>query len=186
MLRTRMFLKCGHCKKQFVASARQEKRSRCSAKHQPKFGYSCSVECQGHLALRGRDPNRKRLSVRKLAYSKLSNAVAQGKIIRPEFCEKCDNRGGTDIMGRSRIEGHHLDYSKPLEVIWLCDRCHKEETPRARGQRVWASRFTENQVKRVRKLLASGKGVNEIGRMFGVTHKAISDIRDGINWGWLK
>ena len=181
-----MLLRCGHCKKLFEASARQEKRSRCSAKHQPKFGYACSRECLNHLAIRGKDPKRKRLSVRKLAYSRLNNAVAQGKILRPQYCESCGENPGTDDLGRSRIEGHHLDHSKPLEVVWLCDRCHKEETPRARGEKVWASRFTTNQVRQVRKFLAAGKGVNEIGRLFGVTHKAISDIRDGVNWGWLK
>jgi hypothetical protein len=181
-----MFLKCGNCGKEFEASLRQEKTTRCSEKHRPKFGYVCSKECQNVLALMGRDPNRKKLSPRKLAYSKLNNALEQGKIIRPQVCSKCKEDPGTDALGRSRIEGHHPDHSKPLEVIWLCDRCHKEETPRARGERVWASRFTENQVRCVRKLLASGKGVNEIGRMFGVTHKAVSDIRDGINWEWLK
>lgn len=170
----------------FEASLRQKKRSRCSKKHQPKFGYACSIECQGHLALRGRDPKRKRLSTRKLSYSRLNNAVAQGRLVRPDVCERCGEKPGPDSLGRSRIEGHHLDHSKPLEVIWLCDSCHKKETPSARGTRVWASKFTEANVRKIRKLLLSGKGVNEIGRMFGVTHKAVSDIRDGVNWSWLK
>jgi len=45
-------------------------------------------------------------------------AVEGGIIIKPENCSKC---GGTRI-----IHGHHEDYNKPLEVVWLCSSCHKQ------------------------------------------------------------
>ena len=49
----------------------------------------------------------------------LRNAVSQGKIIKPELCAKnaLENCEG-------KIEAHHLDYSKPLDVIWLCRKHH--------------------------------------------------------------
>ncbi len=51
------------------------------------------------------------------ARSLLSNAVCDGKIIRPSKCSLC----GCD---KGIIEAHHPDYSKPLDVIWVCKICH--------------------------------------------------------------
>lgn len=39
------------------------------------------------------------------------------KLIKPKNCSLCK-------MG-SRIEAHHPDYSKPLEVVWVCHPCHR-------------------------------------------------------------
>ena len=38
--------------------------------------------------------------------------------ITPGTCEMC----GTD----KSIEGHHPDYSEPLNVIWVCSVCHRQ------------------------------------------------------------
>jgi len=37
-------------------------------------------------------------------------------LIVPDVCEICNIKG--------HVQGHHPDYAKPLEVIWLCPRCH--------------------------------------------------------------
>lgn len=45
----------------------------------------------------------------------LLKAVKAGRVKRPASCATCD---------ASRTEAHHADYSRPLDVIWLCRTCH--------------------------------------------------------------
>lgn len=52
------------------------------------------------------------------AHSVVSSARKSGKLIRPKNCSECNSKG--------KIHGHHDDYSKPLNVVWLCDYCHKQ------------------------------------------------------------
>lgn len=38
---------------------------------------------------------------------------------------KLNNPGICSLCGSTRfIQGHHMDYSKPLNVIWCCSVCH--------------------------------------------------------------
>lgn len=52
------------------------------------------------------------------ANTAVNNAVRDGKLVK-QPCEKCGATG--------RIHAHHDDYSKPLEVRWLCPLHHAEE-----------------------------------------------------------
>lgn len=47
-------------------------------------------------------------------------ALVAGVLERPHVCSGC----GCDDS-EHRIEAHHHDYSKPLDVIWLCTPCHR-------------------------------------------------------------
>lgn len=50
------------------------------------------------------------------AHNIVGRAKRNGTLVPPSTCEHC----GKQV----RLEAHHPDYSKPLEVIWLCIRCH--------------------------------------------------------------
>ena len=51
----------------------------------------------------------------------VSNAIRDGRMIKPGRCQRCGKNGNS-----SEIQAHHPDYSKPLEVEWLCRACHGE------------------------------------------------------------
>jgi hypothetical protein len=53
------------------------------------------------------------------AHQKIHWAVKVGKLKRASRCAHCGKKSPT--------EGHHPDYSKPLEVIWLCRACHGKQ-----------------------------------------------------------
>ncbi len=55
--------------------------------------------------------------VKVAARQKVKNAVFNGTLVRPKFCSKCNVDCWPDA--------HHEDYSKPLEVEWLCRKCHQ-------------------------------------------------------------
>lgn len=51
-----------------------------------------------------------------LAKRSVYRAVRYGRLLKPNACSNC---------GKKCVpEAHHRDYSKPLEVIWLCRQCH--------------------------------------------------------------
>jgi len=58
-------------------------------------------------------------------------ALRAKRIIRPVACDDCGNAG-------VRLEAHHDDYSKPLEIRWLCSPCHwlADEARRQQTSRV--------------------------------------------------
>jgi len=58
----------------------------------------------------------KKNRIKRLAKDAVHNAKMRGRIVAKP-CEVC---------GAYPTEGHHPDYTKPLEVQWLCQKHHKE------------------------------------------------------------
>lgn len=55
-----------------------------------------------------------------------------------------------------------------------------------RGERHGMDKLTEDQVREIRRLYASGMLQREIAPLFGVTRRNIGNITSGRSWKWLK
>lgn len=55
--------------------------------------------------------------IKKKAHSKVLLAIKKGLLIKPNACELCR-------VNNLSIHAHHDDYTKPLDVKWLCVKCH--------------------------------------------------------------
>lgn len=73
-------------------------------------------KAQGNKEWRMR--NAERVKVIRDANNAMHRAISKGVLIRGVVCCWCGSDSG--------IEGAHFDYSKPLEVLWLCRSCHRK------------------------------------------------------------
>lgn len=126
---------CSKCSKEFIQRPEQFQRCRgicqpCSnvimrvyrkTEHGRQYFNSHGVVAGKAAALKQwrrcmRLENPQLLSLKSNARNKLHKAVKDGLIIKPTTCSECGSS--------RRISGHHEDYNKPLDVIWLCVDCH--------------------------------------------------------------
>jgi len=83
-----------------------------------------AVELRGEMK---RDVSRRhaeKYPEKTVARTTLRNAIRDGRLTRKP-CEVC---------GSLDSEGHHDDYSKPLDVIWLCPKHHAERHVQMRDE----------------------------------------------------
>ncbi len=62
--------------------------------------------------------NKNREKIR--ATDTLRYAIMKGTVKKPNACSICKSKE------KMLLHGHHPDYSKPLEVIWVCHKCHRK------------------------------------------------------------
>lgn len=99
---------CNTCGRSFSRSPSQIKRR----------DYMCTRCVRLGRIRRGKPQLTPRTEHRKLTESarqKVAKAIKAGRLVR-QPCEVC---------GNPQTHGHHRDYSKPLEVQWLCGVHHK-------------------------------------------------------------
>jgi hypothetical protein len=58
------------------------------------------------------------------AQNVVEKAIEKGILTRASQCSECKCAEKPFKDGRSNIQAHHDDYNKPLEVKWLCQKCH--------------------------------------------------------------
>lgn len=118
--------KCSECCKRDVKKHREENleyyknydRKRNSLPHRIEARNIYQKTIQGKNAGRKAKIKWKMNNLdRRAAHVIFGNAIKKGQIIKKP-CEICGSV--------YRIHGHHDDYTKPLEVKWLCSKHHKE------------------------------------------------------------
>lgn len=78
-----------------------------------KHYYYQNKELKLSIDKRWREKNPDRMK----AYKIFTKSLKLDLIKKPENCSMCGEK-------TSKIHGHHSDYSKPLDVIWVCFDCH--------------------------------------------------------------
>jgi hypothetical protein len=96
------------------------------------------------------------------------NAMAAGKITKPSSCSRCGC-----IPRQSELDGHHPDYDRPLDIVWLCSNCHVNEhypnragKPRQKDTKYTAVRIYQHSYDKL-KVLAD-KNKRSMSRMLEV------------------
>lgn len=91
------------------------------ARGMAKFcGHKCRLRAVGkafHVKYRAAFPGTR--AEKRKAKQLFDYAVKCGKFSKPTNCQDCNKP-------HSRLHGHHEDYSKPYDVVWLCPSCHKK------------------------------------------------------------
>jgi len=84
----------------------------------PKINWVCR-KCVSDRGRKGQHKKREwdqRNKQKRRAHKIVETALLSGKIIR-ESCARCGDRDS---------QAHHEDYSRPLDLVWLCPKHHKE------------------------------------------------------------
>lgn len=98
---------CRDCSRSAVSEAEATRPNRPSKKA------SVAARRRAKAEYRRRHPQKHR------AHQAVAKAVHRGQIVKPSACERCERPTAAE-----HLHGHHHDYDKPLEVEWLCRRCH--------------------------------------------------------------
>jgi ribosomal protein S27AE len=104
--------KCKECTKSDVNKHRSENLEKVRAydRERGKLAHRIALRTEVNRAWREEDRRRQH------AHSKVRQAIHNGTITRMP-CIRC---------GNEKSLAHHEDYDKPVDVMWLCQPCHKQ------------------------------------------------------------
>ena len=104
--------KCKECAKNDVSKHRNQNLEKVRAydRARGKIPERIKANTEVNRAWRAEDKRRQ------MAHYAVSRAIKAGSLVRSP-CVRC---------GEQKSLAHHEDYDKPLDVMWLCQPCHKQ------------------------------------------------------------
>ena len=116
--------RCKECVKISVRKNRAEKieyyrnydRKRYRENDHRKDAARKSAASDAGIAARDRNRERAKGTPERIARCAVNNAIRDGRMERGAECFFCGIDG--------KLHAHHCDYSRPLDVFWLCPACH--------------------------------------------------------------
>lgn len=126
---------CPKCRKEYFKKYRRKRK----ADNNPVISTKMPIEYfrEYNKKYYANEKNRKRrneqakkyrndplLRMRHEARWQTARAIRSGKLIKG-ICEVCKTK---------KVEAHHDDYYKPLEVRWLCKKHHRQYHQKAKGE----------------------------------------------------
>lgn len=104
--------KCKECTKNDVSKHRDQNLEKIRAydRERGKLPERIKANVEINRAWRAEDKRRH------VAHSIVARSIRSGSLVR-QPCIRC---------GAEKSVAHHEDYDKPLEVMWLCQPCHKQ------------------------------------------------------------
>jgi hypothetical protein len=108
--------KCAECTKADVRSSRAARLEYYQAYDRARNKQPERVEARRERAKASPRRYPESDPLKRAARVAVGNAVRDGKLLRPPECQVC--------AVACEPHGHHEDYSRPLDVIWVCTACH--------------------------------------------------------------
>lgn len=104
--------KCKLCAKKDVSKHREVniEKIRAYDRKRAKLAHRIKLRADVNRAWRAEDSRRVK------AHNAVARAIIKG-LVNKSPCVRC---------GNVKAVAHHEDYDKPLDIIWLCQPCHKQ------------------------------------------------------------
>jgi hypothetical protein len=121
------------------------------------------------------------LSQKTIAQRAVTSAVSSGRLRTAERCERCGAPDSQRVGQGIRLHAHHADYSKPLDVEWLCPSCHSKHHAAERaatGLRPITIRLSPDELANLRQRAATADmTVSEfVRRELGLRGRVADDV----------
>jgi hypothetical protein len=104
--------KCKECNKNDVTAHRNKNLEKVRAYDRARSKEPERIKAATEINRAWREEDSRRI----VAHNAVARAVRRGALVR-QPCSRCNE---------PKAVAHHEDYDKPLEVVWLCQPCHKQ------------------------------------------------------------